>query len=309
MVGGGTGLIVGAVGIRFLNAFEVWQVPLITTVGLDGPTLGFSLLLIALTGLITGLVPALRLLRGNLTALFLQGGARATPGRRTLSLRGVLVSVQIAVTFILLMGAGLLLTSLHRVMSVRPGFEPAGLHASAVTLPWANYQENPGRIAFIDAMLEEIEAVPEIESAAIVSNLPFSGVENENAITPEGLEWSEDEPIATPYSGVVSPDYFSVMGIPLLSGRDFNRGDTFESPPVVIIDEWLARRFWSDRDPIGQRLRIGAGPIPNPRWMTIVGVVGSIRQNDLVETVQDGAFYTPHSQNGLLFFVRRQSLP
>lgn len=302
VIGGGMGLLLGGVSLRLLHGFEVWEIPMVSTLRLDGPTLGYSLLLVALVGLVTGLVPALRLLKEDLTELFLQGGARFTPGKGALSLRGLLVSIQIAVTFILLMGAGLLLSSLHRVLSVDPGFQAEGLHASAITLPYTGYQDVQGRVAFVDAMIEEIEAIPEVESAAIVSNLPFSEVETEVAITPEGMGWGEDEPIATPYSSVVSPGFFDTMGIPLLAGRGFDRRDGAGSIPVVIIDEWLAGRFWSDRDPIGQRLRLGAGPISDPHWMTIVGVVGSIRQNDLVETTQDGAFYTPHSQHGLLFF-------
>jgi predicted permease len=223
-----------------------------------------------------------------------------------------LVSAQVAVTFILLMGTGLMFASLHNVLSIDPGFEPEGILATAVTLTSERYPDGVSRIRFIDSALEEIRSAPGVHAAGITSNLPFSGMGSSNPITPEGYVRDAEESVLTSFHTVVSPGYFELMDIPLVNGRDFRAGDTLDATPVVIIDEWMAERYWRGEDPIGKRLIVGAEPVEENPWLTIVGVVGSVKMNNYLETEQTGAFYQPHTQLGLSFFrfaVKTRSEP
>ncbi len=305
-LGGAIGIAVGAFSLKLLSAFAVWEIPLISEVRLDRMALLFSGGLVLAVGLLSGLAPALRYLREGYMGWYLRGGRRSARGRGSLGLQNTLVSAQIAVTFILLMGAGLLYASLRNVLAIEPGFEAEGVLANAVSLPVERYPAAAARIAAQESILDEIEALPGVQSAAITSQLPFSGIVNSIAITVEGYEPGPGESVTTPYSTWVSPGYFSCLGIPLLRGRDFTASDRADTLPVVIIDQNLARRYWPDTDPIGKRMHPGiddeSEPGYVPDWHTIIGVVGSVKHNDLLEPDPGGAFYRPLAQSWLTYF-------
>jgi len=306
VLGGAAGIVAGIFSLKLLSAFAVWDIPLVSDVRLDGTTLLFTGSLVLIIGLLVGLLPALRCLRGNRLGAFLQGGRTSAGERHAISLQNLLVSAQIAVTFVLLMGTGLLFASMRNILAIDPGFRAEGILANAISLPWERYQNDASRVAFQESIVDEIEALPGVESAAIVSQLPFSGVENSSAITPEGYVPGLVESVTSPYETRVSSGYFTCMGIPLLRGRYFGPDDRNGAPPVVIIDENLARRYWPDTDPIGRRMHpgvdIGDDSDFDPVWHTIVGVVGSIKHNDLLESDPGGAFYHPSAQFGLFSF-------
>jgi predicted permease len=302
VAGGGLGLLAGTWSMRFLETFAVYEVPRMAEVRMDLAAMGFTFLLVLGVGLVAGVVPAVRLLRGDLTATFLSGARTSTAGRRTTTLQGVLVSSQVAVTFVLMMGAGLLFASMRNVLAVDPGFEPEGVLGTALSLPIERFPDGPTRIQFMDAALEEMRRIPTVEDAAVVSNLPFSGVVNTRVVTPEGFTREADEPVFTSEVTYVSPGYFDVMGIPLRSGRHFGPSDTMEEERVVLIDEWLADRYWPSGDALGRRIALTSMPDEDTIWFRIVGVVGSLRQNDLTDQRQTGAVYQAHSQVRISFF-------
>ena len=302
VVGGGLGLLAGSWSLHLLDAFAVYDVPRMAEVRMDLAAVAFTAMLAVVVGVMAGVLPAFRLLSGDLAEVFLAGGRTATPGRRAVSLQGLLVSVQVAVTFVLLLGAALMLTSMRNVLAVDPGFDPEAILATAVTLPVERYPDAESRIQFINSAVSEIRAQPTVEDAAMVSFIPFSGVENTAVMTPEAYTRRRDEPVFTSQYAFTSPGYFDVLGIPLIGGRSFRAGDTMDAPSVVVIDEWLARRFWPEGNAVGQRVYLTPTPDENTPLVTVVGVVGSIRQNDYVEADQTGAIYRPHTQAGLTFF-------
>lgn len=301
-IGGGLGLLVGSLSLKLLDAFAVYDIPRVVEVGMDLTATAFTFLLVVVVGTAAGVIPALRFLRGDLATVFLRGTRTITGEKRILSFQGALVSLQIAITFILLMGSGLMFASMKKVLAIDLGFDSEGVMANAVSLPWERYQDNNSRIRFIDSALEEIRVLPGVESAAIVNQLPFSEVDNQSVVTPEGYEREMDESVFTSYHSIVSPDYFDVMGIRLLRGRTFQPGDAMSDLPVVILDNWFVRRYWPEEDPIGKRVAFTALPDEDTTWYTVVGVVESIKQNSYVESNPTGAVYRLHTQSGLMFF-------
>jgi putative ABC transport system permease protein len=301
-LGGVLGLAVGAWSMGFLRAFEVYDVPRMGEVGLDLPALAFSFLLILGTGLVAGVVPAVRVLRGDLSSTFFSGSRTITSGREKASLQGLLVSTQVAVTFVLMIGAGLMFTTMKNVMDVDPGFEGESVLGTAVSLPSERYTSHASATQFIDAALDEIRALPTVESAAMIDALPFSGARDNAVVTPEGYTREAGEPILVSATSVVSPGYFEAMAVPLLVGRDFGLSDTPEAASVVIVDQWLADRYWPQGDVVGRRIALSAEVEEGTRWYTVVGVVGGLRQNNLTDEVPSGAVYRPQAQIWRGFF-------
>jgi predicted permease len=303
-IGGGLGLVIGAWSMRLLESFEVYDVPRMAEVHMDLAAVGVTLGLALVVGVVAGIAPALRMLRGDLSATVTSGGRAPTSVKRSVTLRSVLVSTQIAVTFILTIGAGLMFATMRNVLAVDPGFNPTKVLGAAVTLPGDRYSDVASRTQFIDAAVEELRAQPAIEDAAMVSHLPFSGVGNTRVVTPEVMEEGGNGPVFTSETYFVSPTYFDVLGIPITQGRSFTRNDRVDGAPVAIIDEWLAERYWPDTNAIGARVSLTAHVEDDQAsdWFTIVGVVGSVSHNDLTSFDHTGALYRPHGQAGLSFF-------
>jgi predicted permease len=234
-------------------------------VGVDGRVFAFALGLSLASGLLFGLVPALRATRRDLVASLRNESAGAL-GRR--GLREALVVGQVAVSLVLLVVAGLLVKSLAASLATDPGFDPRRLAMATVDLSMVRYPPEEGK-AFYRQLLEGVRALPEVESAALADRLPFSLNVHGNHVYLEGRPVAPDDPGFAVDTTRVGPGFLATLGVPLVAGRDFGLEDGPGSPGVVLVNQALARRFWPGEDPLGQRLRLFGADGPS---FEVVGV-------------------------------------
>ncbi len=306
VAGGIGGLLVGYAGLQTLGAFGARELPRGAEISLNPAVLLFTLLLGLLAGVLFGSIPLAQLMRADLNAVFRAESRSGTSSRRAVLLRNGLVTTQVAVAFVLLIGAGLMLRSFREVLGVDPGFEPKGVMAGYVSLPSSRYPNAIDRVQFIDDLLREVRALPGVREASVTSMLPFSGNGSSSVILPEGYMPKPGESILSPYQSRVGTRYFEAMGIPLLEGRTFTDEDREGNQQVIVIDQYLADRYFPDESPLGKRMLYGTVPgmeeDEEPYLYRIVGVVGSHRQNNLVESQYVGAYYFPVAQGPGTFF-------
>jgi len=276
--GGSLGGLLAFWGIRALTSIGPEAIPRTQDVGIDMPVLLFALLTTLLTGVLFGIAPALRAARTD-PGEALKATARATDSRSHRTYRSALVVVEMALAFALLTGATLLGKSLLRLVSVDPGYDPHNVLTAGVYPYGAKYKSADVERDYYDQAMQRLRATPGIEGAAMVSTLPMASVDR------RGLH-IQDRPLAnesaapSPDTYAVSPDYFSVMRIPLKRGRLFSENDRAGQPGVALISESCARTVFGNEDPIGRHIQLG-GRHDNEPWLTIVGVVGDIRQYGL----------------------------
>jgi predicted permease len=274
---------------------------------LDLQVLGFALGLSLFTGLVSALIPALALLRLNINDVIKEGGRLSGGGRGAAWSRNALVVGQISLATVLLIGAGLLLTSFRALQQQSPGFEAEGVATAMIALPPSKYPDHAPRAAVYEQALQRLREIPGVQQAGFVSSLPFSGQNASGSYGIDGYEVPAGQPSPHAMQRQVDEQYFALMGIPVLQGRGFEIGDSADAAPVVIIDELAARRYFRDRDPIGQRINRG-GDSP---WMTVVGVVAPIKHNSLAVETQKETLYVPFRQYNAPYgaFVVRAALP
>jgi putative ABC transport system permease protein len=291
VMGGVLGLLIALWGSDALIALSPGNIPRLQEAGMDGRVLGFTLLLALLTTLIFGLAPAWQASKPDLNEVLKEEGRGASSGSGR-SLRSLLVVAEVAVSVVLLVGAGLMIKSFIQLQSVNAGFDPHNLLTMEVTLPPARYGQNQQQIAFFQQALEQIKTLPGVESAGAVQDLPFKF----NAMSfPVTLEDQPARPAAEQPKAVyraVTDDYFRTLGIPLLKGRWFTAQDDQNTLPVVIINQAMASRFWPDQDPLGKHIRFGEA---NDPAYAIVGVVGDIKHMGL-DADEGAVMYQPHAQ-------------
>jgi putative ABC transport system permease protein len=299
--GGALGLIVAAVSRGLLVSFAGRFTPRAFEVRIDGGVLLFTLVVSVATGLAAGSLPLLR--RRHLGS-DLQAGVRAggtSPSAQRL--RGALIVVQVALSFTLLIGAGLMLRSLLELERVAPGYSFSEVLTSEITLDFSRYMDASRRRAFADAVLARVEALPGVRAAALASSFPLS--EGQPMAMPMRIEHQSAEPGAGAPEvdlRVVSAGYFQTLGIPVLSGRCFAAGDGPQTTPVALVNQTMARRQWAGRDPLGTRLTFDAGQT----WRTIVGIVADVREHSL-EHQAEALAYIPMRQRpqlGMNLLVR-----
>jgi predicted permease len=303
VAGGALGLGLGYAGVRALTAFGLEATPQGTQVTIDATVIAFTFGLAMALALLIGLIPVLSLRQMNLSQSFREEGRSGTASRGARVTRRVLVTAQIAFAFMLLIGAGLLLASFQRVLSVRPGFDASHVMTGIVSLPATRYKDDAERITFWNQLTDRVRALPGVQAAGITSNLPLGGNYNDSVILAEGYAMSPGESLISPYASSASPGYFEAMSIPLRRGRLFTAADDERAPKVLIIDERLAQRFWKGVDPVGRRMwkpedpeEFTRGPGPKSRFYTVVGVVGNVRTTGLTEKEPVGAYYFPFAQ-------------
>lgn len=226
----------------------------IASVGVDSWVLTFTLLVSLWTGIVFGLVPALQASRPDLNETLKEGGQTASSGKGRSRVQSFLVAGEIAVSLVLLTGAGLLVRSLVSLTRVNPGFDPQNVLTQNVNLPISRYQTETQMVAFNQQALQRLAALPGVRSAGEVFGLPLAGARIRGDVTIEGRP---APPNVLPSKMVVAGDYFRSLRIPLLKGRTFNRGDGADSQPVVIVSASMARRFWLGESPIGRRIKPG----------------------------------------------------
>jgi predicted permease len=294
--GGLLGLIVGAWGIRLLEVLGADRLPLGAHIAFDG-----WLALIGVVGaVILGIVIALPIAWFNLSthlAHALQSESRAgTINRAAQRLRHGFIVAQIALAFVLLTGAAFLGLSLKKVMEVSPGFRADHILTGECTISWDQQQE---RVAIFDRLLESIREQPGIAATGTITNIPLSGDSGKTEVTPKGYVPPAGQSVHGHYSYAVHGDYFSALGIDLREGRFLTSADSHRAERVCVVDEDLARRYWSGSGrsgALGQRIALGDEK-DDAQLFTIVGVVGAVKQADLTEAQGQGAVYLPYASD------------
>jgi len=296
LVGGAAGLLMAVWGLNVLVALSPGDIPRFDQAGIDGRVLAFTLTVSLLTGLIFGLVPSLQASKPDLNNTLKEGGRGATGGAGGLRVRNLLVVSEIALSLVLLVGAGLLIRSFMRLQQFDLGFNPNNLATMRIQLPGTKYREPAQIDAFYKQLLERIESVPGVKSVGAISDVFLTDTPNSTNFSIEGrpVPIGADS-IEVPLDSV-SPGYFRAMGIPLLSGREFDDRDVRNSTPVVIVNETFVRRFFADEEPLGKRFVYGQSGPDNNNWITIVGVVGDMRRTGFDRPVRPETFL-PQSQN------------
>jgi putative ABC transport system permease protein len=293
-LGAAGGLVLAAWGIDLLQALGPVDLPRLHEVRLDAAVLAFTSLLMLGAAVVFGLAPALHLARPDLVTP-LKESARTAAGR-TGPARTLLVGSQIALALVLLVGAGLLIRSFSRVMTVDPGFEPSGVLTVELALPSQRYPDAAQRSAFYRQLLERLAAQPGVEVAGAIRDVLLSRLPNSAPISIEGRadlsEADRNLPIAF---DPVTPDLFRALRIRIVRGRGFTPADDGAAPPVAIVNESLVRRFFPGGDPVGRRVTFGSPDDENVRWLTIVGVAADARRSGL-DTGPRPELYAPHAQ-------------
>src|SRR5215813_2013090 len=296
LIGGVLGLFIGQFIVSGLIALGPGTIPRLEEIRIDGPTLAFTIGITFLTSLIFGLAPAFRASRPDLNDA-LKESSRGTSGNSRL-MRNCLVTAEVALTLVLLIGAGLLLKSFWRVMHVDPGFNPENVLTMQVSLPSSDYPDAARRISFYRQLFERTRTLPGIESAGMINNLPLGGVDLNAAIMIAGRP---AEQAGYGSFRVVSPDYFRAMDIPLLSGRLFTEQDNEKAEPAALISRTVADTVLKGEDPIGKRA-ISTNDVSSKeeidhpeKWPKIVGIVGDVKHYGL-ERRSPGTIYVCYAQ-------------
>ena len=280
LLGGALGLVIAEAGVQALIALSPAGLPRLNAIHLDRTVFGFAMLLTSAIGVIVGLIPALHASRRELAA-GLQHGSRRTAGGHHV-MRRVLVVAEVALALVLLTSAGLLLRSTQHLFAVTPGFEPAHLLTMQVDAAGHRYSADSNRYQFFVQARDAVLRVPGVTAAAFTSQLPLSGDFDNYGTQFEGRVGviAENDPAAFRYA--VTPGYLEAMRIPLRRGRFIDARDRRGAPESIVINESYARQIFGDRDPVGQRMRVGpdAGN-PDRPWDLIVGVVGDVKQPSL----------------------------
>ena len=281
LVGGVVGLGLAYFGLNVLARFIPTNVAQADTISIDAKVLLFTLAVAVVTGLIFGLVPATQASHFNLNETLKEGGRDSGAGARGKRLRNSLVIAEVAISFILLVGAGLLINSFVHLRNLDPGFRADHLLALNVDLSEVKYPDTQRRTTFFAEVTRRVQTLPGVQSVAVAGNLPLTINGDSTFIAVEGIPDPPVDQWPDVIYRTVGPGYFATMGIPLVRGRDLNDQDTLDTTPVVVISEKTAKHYWPNEDPIGKRLKPGATTNTTP-WRTVIGVVKDVRQNDFI---------------------------
>lgn len=302
--GGAFGLIVARLAIGTL--LHIAAIPRVHGISLDGRVLIFTALLSVLAGILFGLAPAESASSIDLTSALKQADSGGGMSWSRSRLRQGLILGEVSVTLVLLVGAGLLIKSLWLLGRVDPGFNPRGVLTMRLTLPESKYPNGLDRAAEFKRIIGRIAALPGVEGAAGVNDLPFSGSRTTSGFDIEGMPPRSPQDVRFAGYRTISPEYFKAMGIPLLKGREFTSADSEGAPRVAIISETLARRYWPHSNPLGQHLKM------SERLLEIVGVVKDVKLQDLAARGH-ATIYVPYTQAGsppwMFFAVRTRMEP
>ncbi len=309
VLGGGLGVLLARWGLAGLMALQPASLPRLDEIRLDGSVLSFTLLVSLFTGLMFGLAPAIHASKPDLNEALKEGGHGCAEGRHRQRVRAILVVAEVALAMMLLAGAGLMINSFVRFSRIHPGFEPEQLVTFDFSLSGGAYAEDSQRISLVRQLRDRVQAKPGIGSVATVYGLPFGTMLNAvvGAII-DGRPESESRARARAALRVVSSDYFRTMGVPLLAGRAFSDElDTLNSPPALIINETLARKYFPGEDPVGRRIQLFT---LSSNWHEIVGVIKDVKLTGL-DAPATPEVYQSDLQSGVWMFslVVRSTLP
>ena len=303
-IGGGLGVLVGFWSLDALAWLGLADLPRAHEIRLDGTVLAFTLVLVLVLALVLGAAPAVQLARADLSSLLREEGRTGTPGRAARHVRRGLVVSQVALAFVLLIGAGLLLASFQRLLAIDPGFVAEHVLTARLSPLESRYPDDTALRAYTNRVLERIRALPGVEAAGVTSFLPFSWDDSSSVIIAEGHVAEPGESVVSPNQLYVTPGYLEALRVKLLRGRFFSDADTVDAPGAIIVDERLAAKFWPNADPIGRRMyrpnrpEDVVSPGPDVRYLQVVGVVAAVKLTGLIEgeSARVGAYYIPYAQ-------------
>ncbi len=292
LAGGALGLVVAAAGQRMLVHFAERFTPRASEIGLSVPVLLFSLGVSLVVGVALGLIPALSP-RRSLTESLQQGRERTTAGAGRLRARNLLIVAQVAISFVLLAGAGLMLRTLWKLSQVDPGFRTERVLTSRLDLNFSRYKTDDEQRAFHAGLLERLQAEPGVLSVALAGSFPLNERGPANGrIRMEGKPPVAAEALPRADFQRVSPDYFKTIGVPILKGRSLAPADRRDAPLAAVVNLSMARRFWPGEDPIGRRIGVDGRHPGEIQWVTIVGVSGDVRQYGLANPPVEQVYFS-----------------
>jgi putative ABC transport system permease protein len=291
--GGLAGVALAYLGVDALRAITPADLPRLDEITVDAAVLGFTLLVTVSAGILFGLVPALHAGRADLHSALREEGRTGTPSRKRIRVRQLVVVSETALAVVLLVAAGLLLQSFRRLMAVDPGFRTERVLTATVTIPRASYSRPEEVVGFYESLLPPIASLPGVTAAGAATQAPLAGGLVQHDIEIEGGMDAAGGPVPIADLQVVTPGYFEAMGIPLLEGRSFERGDGTAAPLVAVVSEDLARGFWPGRSAIGGGIRLSGR---DERHARVVGVVPEVRQARLDRPAPRGTLYLAHAQ-------------
>jgi putative ABC transport system permease protein len=294
LAGGLLGVAFAWAGVAPLLRLSATTIPRSEGIGIDFSVLAFTAGIALLASLVFGLVPALQATSTDLREKLNESGRSGSGGVHHRSLRGALVVSEIALAMVLLVGAGLLIRSLERLQDVPPGFRPDHLLIADIPLSATVYSKPEQRTAFFDQLLSRAQTLPGVRSAGGATNLPLSGAGGIIHFNIQGRPPKDAHEFILAGYRAVSAHYFETMGMPLLQGRSFTDSDQAKAPAVVMINASMARQFFPNQSPIGQRMQLGAIPTDGVLWMEVIGVVGDVKQDLALATQSE--MYVPYSQ-------------
>ena len=304
LTGGLLGLALAWIGIRLLVPMLPADIPtvMLGNIGMDMNVLLFTFAAAGLAGLLFGIAPAIRAARPDLNAE-LKEGSRGSVGKGRQRLRSGLVIAEVALSLVLLIGAGLMIQSLGQLQKVDKGFEPENVFTARVQLPRIRYEDQAAAWSFYQELIDRVEALPGATSASLSQIVPLEGDSWEDQIFPEGVEFEHDNGRSVLYH-MITPDHFVTLGIPILRGRGFTAADREGAERVIVVDERLAEQFWPGENPIGKRVTYETERVPDdfegdpPRvWRSVIGVAQNTRHYEL-ESPSRVQMYVPIQQSG-----------
>ncbi|HKY05517.1 MAG TPA: ABC transporter permease [Blastocatellia bacterium] len=292
-LGGALGVLIAVWGLDVLVSLAPQNIPRLNEVGLDSRALGFTVSVTFLTGLIFGLLPALQSSKPDLNETLKDGGRKGAGGLRSRRSLSALVVSEVALSLVLLIGAGLMIKSFVRLQQVDPGFDPENILSFKLSLPGVRYPKPENAITFYESLTERLRALPGVKAAGMSDHIALEGYAWTSDFTIEGRP-PEEYGVEVRHKSI-DPGYFETLGLSVLKGRNFTTAENRSGPGIIIINETLARQHFKDEDPIGKRIKFSKPERQSP-WRTIVGVVSDEKQDGLDKPVRQ-EIYEPLFQN------------
>jgi putative ABC transport system permease protein len=293
LAGGVLGLFFAHHGVVLIVKFLAERLPRSTEISLDGWVLAFTLCISLATGFAAGLLPALRMSKADLNQALKQGLGRTASDSGGSRTRDVLVVSEVALSLMLLIGAGLMIRSLSSLQHVNPGFDPNHVVTMEVSIPSTKFPGPAQQIRYFDRLLDRVRTLPGVQSAGIIDSLPLSDDGSHQPVSAEGRPALPMADLPEVDVRVISPGYISAMHMALLRGRDIEESDVSGRPGAVLVSQSMAKQFWPDEDPIGKRLTLYFFP---DLTRVVVGVVADVKLNALNETRPAATLYFPLAQ-------------
>ncbi|HKV41095.1 MAG TPA: ABC transporter permease, partial [Blastocatellia bacterium] len=293
LLSAGVGLLLAIWGVAVLKSISPHSVSEVSHVRIDASVLAFTAVISIASAILFGLLPAIRGSRADLTQALKQSGQRSRASLSTHRLSKLFVTMEVAISLLLLAGAGLLVRSFIRLSEVQPGYDPAGVSTMCLALPDSTYPTDDSKVEFYRRLMERVRTAAGVDRAGVTSNLPLGldlGIGF--PVTIEGRAKMEPGNDEVAFYNVVSPGYFSAMGIRMIKGNDFTEQDHKGSQPVVVINRYMANRFWPDREPLGQKIQVA----DDSQFRVIVGVVDDVKTFGLEDSSLPMQTYVPLGQ-------------